>query len=255
MEICVNLKKLKRLNLRKCSHVTDYSLVPVSKCENLVSLDITSCDLVTDEGIHNSLLVGTPKKNLKELYFALLSNLTESMFVRLGTKFHEQITHLDLGGSTNLADDALQTIFCHFTKIRFLNLDSCCKISDYGLTGKFQNQVYFSIKNLRGLRTFRMQNCYKVTDFALQDAFHFNELRELYMARTHFGREGIESMVKTCPAIEVLDLAEVDGVDDDCVEAIVRNLTRLHTLKLNGEGKFFIQRIFFNFQRNFKVFL
>ncbi|KAG5667646.1 hypothetical protein PVAND_015620 [Polypedilum vanderplanki] len=237
MEICTNLKNLKRLYLKKCSHVTDYSLVPVSKCENLVTLDISSCDLVTDEGIYNSLMVGTPKKNLKQIYFALLSNITEAMFVRLGTKFHEQITHLDLGGSTNLADDALQTIFNHFTKIRFLNLDSCCKISDYGITGKFQNQVYFSIKNLQGLRTFRMQNCYKLTDFSLIDAFQFIELRELFMARTHFSREGIEAMVKNCPAIEILDLGEVNGVDDDCVEIIVKNLQRLHTLKLNGNEK------------------
>jgi hypothetical protein len=60
------------------------------------------------------------------------------------------------------------------------------------------------------------------------------------MARTHFGREGIEAMVKTCPAIEVLDLGEVDGVDDDCVEAIVKNLRRLHTLKLNGGFESFL---------------
>lgn len=235
MEICTNLKFLKRLFLRKCTHVTDYSLVPLSKLEYLEALDITACDLVTDEGIHDALMVGTPKKYLKELYFALLSNITEVMFVRLGPKLHEQLTHLDLGGSTNLADDALQTIFCHFTKIKFLNLDSCCKISDYGITGKFQNQMYFPIKNLKGLQVFRMQNCYKVTDFALIDSFEFNELREVYMARTHFKKEGIEALVKKCPAIEVLDLGEVEGVDDDVVESITANLHRLHTLKLNGE--------------------
>lgn len=80
-----------------------------------------------------------------------------------------------------------------------------------------------------------MQNCYKVTDFALIDSFEFKELREVYMARTHFGKEGIEAMVKNCPAIEILDLGEVDGVDDDVVDIITRNLKRLQTLKLNGE--------------------
>ncbi|KAL7021196.1 hypothetical protein ACKWTF_011794 [Chironomus riparius] len=249
MEISTNLKHIRRLILRKCSHVTDYSLVPISRCEYLEAIDITACDLVTDEGIHDALMIGTPKKHMKELYFALLSNITEVMFVRLGPKFHEQITHLDLGGSTNLADDALQTIFCHFTKIRFLNLDSCCKISDYGLTGKFQNQCYFSIKNLRGLRIFRMQNCYKVTDFALIDSFEFNELRELYMARTHFKREGLEALVKNCPAIEILDLGEVDGVDDDTIEIVTKHLHRLHTLKLNGNEKI-TERIFDHIYQN-----
>jgi hypothetical protein len=233
-EICTNLKNLKVLNLRKCSHVTDYSLVPVAKLQYLESLNITACDLVTDEGLHDALLVGTPKKYLRELNFALLSNITERMFIRFGSKFHEQIVHLDLGGSTNLADDALQTIFCHFTKIRYLNLDSCCKISDYGLTGKFQNQVYYSIKNLKSLNIFRMQNCYKVTDSALIDSFEFNELREVYMARTHFTRDGLEALVKACPAIEILDLCDVNGIDDEVVEIITKNLQRLQTLKLNG---------------------
>jgi len=108
---------------------------------------------------------------------------------------------------------------------------------DYGLTGKFQNQCYFSIKNLKGLRIFRMQNCYKVTDFSLIDSFEFNELRELYMARTHFGREGLEALVKNCPAIEILDLGEVDGVDDEVIEVVTKHLHRLHTLKLNGNEK------------------
>lgn len=235
VEICKVMKNLRKLNLRKCTHVTDYCLRELSKLEHLEVLDVTSCDLITDEGIHDGLLCGTPKKKLRELYFGLLSNITENIFARLGTKLHNQLTVLDLGGSTNLADDALQTIFCHFPFIRYLTLDSCCKISDYGITGKFQNQFYFSVRNLQGLRSIRLQNCYKITDFALIDSFHFMELKEVFMARTHFTRDGIEAMVKNCPAIEILDLGEVDGVDDDVVEIITKSLPRLQTLKLNGK--------------------
>lgn len=237
MEISKHLKKLRSLNLKKCSHVTDYCIREISKLEHLEVLTLTSCELVTDEGIHDGLFCGSPKKKLRELNFGLLSNLTENLFARLGTKLHNQLTKLDLGGSTNLADDALQTIFWHFPYILHLDLDSLCKITDYGMTGKFQNQCYFSIKNLQGLRSLRMQNCYRVTDFSLIDSFEFKELREVYMARTHFGREGIEAMVKKCPAIEILDLGEVEGVDDDVVETITRYLKRLQTLKLNGKLK------------------
>lgn len=235
IEICKVLKRLRKLVLRKCSHVTDYCLREVSKLAHLELLDITMCDLITDEGLHDGLLCGTPKKNLRELYFGLLSNITENVFARLGTKFHNQLTSLDLGGSTNLADDALQTIFAHFPMIRNLNLDYCCRITDYGITGKFQSQSYFSIKNLLGLKTIRMNSCYQLTDFSLEDSFCFNELSEVHMARTRFSREGIEAMCKNCPAIEVLDLSEVDKVDDEVVGIITKNLTRLHTLKLNGE--------------------
>lgn len=239
-EICKNLKKLRKLNLRKCTHVTDYCVRELVKCENLEVLDLTSCDLVTDEGVHDALLCGTPKRKLRELYFAFLSNISENLFARLGTKLHNQLTALDLGGSTNLADDALQTIFCHFPYIRYLNIDSCYKISDYGLTGRFQNQIYFPIKNLQGLRVLRMQNCLRVTDFSLIDSFEFKELKEVYMTRTHFTKDGIEAMTKNCAAIEILDLSEVEGVDDEVVEIITKNLPRLQMLKLNGTYKIFI---------------
>lgn len=237
IEICKVFKKLRRLNLRKCSHVTDYCLRELSKSEYLEALDITNCDLVTDEGIHDGLLCGTPKKYLKELYFGLLSNITENLFARISTKLDKQLTVLDLGGSTNLADDALQMIFAHFTQIRYLTLDSCCKITDYGITGKFQNQHYFSISGLQGLRSLRMQSCYKLTDFSLTDSFRFKELREFYAARTHFTREGIEAMVKNCPALEILDLGEVEAVDDEVVKIITKNLHRLQMLKLNGKSR------------------
>ncbi|CRK90144.1 CLUMA_CG003860, isoform A [Clunio marinus] len=237
MELSKVCKKLRRLNLRKCAHITDYCLREIVKLNHLEALDITSCDLVTDEGIHDALLCGTPKKQLRELHFGMLSHISERIFARLGTKLHNQLTILDLGGSTNLADDALQTIFCHFPMIRFLSLDSCCKITDYGITGKFQTQNYFSIKLLQGLRVLRLQNCYKITDFALVDSFEFKELKEVYFARTHFQREGIEAMVKNCPAIEILDLSEVANIDDDVVEIITKNLQRLQILKLNGNDK------------------
>jgi hypothetical protein len=69
----------------------------------------------------------------------------------------------------------------------------------------------------------------------LIDSFQFNELREVYMARTHFTREGIEAMVKNCPALEILDLGEVDSVDDEVVQIITKSLHRLQMLKLNGK--------------------
>lgn len=75
----------------------------------------------------------------------------------------------------------------------------------------------------------------RVTDFSLIDSFQFNELRDVFMARTHFTREGIKALCKNCPAIEVLDLGEVLSIDDEVVEIITKNLHRLQVLKLNGE--------------------
>lgn len=235
IEIAKNLKRLKRINLRKCSHVTDYCLREFSKLENLESIDITNCDLVTNEGIHDALLTGTPKKKLKELFFGMLTHITENVFARIGTKLTQQLTILDLGGSSNLADDACQTIFCHFPYLQYLNIDSCCRISDYGLTGKFQNQIYFSINNLKGLRVLRMQNLYKLTDFTLIDSFQFSELKELYIMRSHFTKDGIKAMVENCPALELLDLCDIESIDDEIISIVTSNLPRIQVLKLNGK--------------------
>lgn len=51
-EICKVMKNLKSINLRKCTHVTDYCLRELSHAEKLEVLDITNCDLVTDEGTY-----------------------------------------------------------------------------------------------------------------------------------------------------------------------------------------------------------
>lgn len=83
---------------------------------------------MTDEGIYDGLIRGTPKKNLKKLYFAFLSNMTVETIFKIGVKYHGQITELDLGGTTNITDDALQMIIEHFPRMRYLNLDSCCKV-------------------------------------------------------------------------------------------------------------------------------
>lgn len=234
MEMCKVMKSLKVLNLRKCSHVTDVCLREVSKLESLEILDIASCELITETGIHDAFFNGKPKKKLRELHFGMLSSITEDLLTRFGKLFHHQLTTLDLGGSTNLGDDALQTIFYHFPFMRHLNLEGCWKISDFGITGKSKTQCFYSINGLRGLKSLRLQNCYKITDFALIDSFQFLELKEVFLARTHFTRDGIEAMVKNCPAIETLDFSEVVGVDDGVVEIITRNLQRLQTLKLNG---------------------
>ncbi len=54
--------------------------------------------------------------------------MTVETIFRIAVKYHGQITELDLGGQTHLTDDALQMIIEHFPRMRYLNLDSCCKV-------------------------------------------------------------------------------------------------------------------------------
>lgn len=92
-------------------------------------LEISDCNLVTDVGIMDGVLSGTPKPHLKELNLGLLQTLTEPVLFRL-SYFYDQLNILDLGGvSIAVTDTALQNILRHMRFLRKLNVDSCCKVS------------------------------------------------------------------------------------------------------------------------------
>lgn len=92
-------------------------------------MEISDCDQVTDVGIYDGILSGTPKKTLNELNLGLLQNLTETVICRL-SYFYDHLSYLDLGGvSIAVTDDSLQQMIRHMRRLRKLNLDSCCKVS------------------------------------------------------------------------------------------------------------------------------
>lgn len=93
------------------------------------SLEISDCDYVTDVGIMDGVLLGTPKPYLRNLSLGLLLNLTESVVFRM-SYFYENLKVLDLCGvSLAVTDNSLQMIFRHMRLLRSLNVDSCCKVN------------------------------------------------------------------------------------------------------------------------------
>jgi hypothetical protein len=92
------------------------------------SLEISDCDCVTDVGILDGVLLGTPKKKLRTLNLCLLLNLTEAVVFRM-SYVYENLNVLDLGGvSLAVTDNSMQMIFRHMRLLRFLNVESCCKV-------------------------------------------------------------------------------------------------------------------------------
>lgn len=167
-------------------------------------LEISDCNLVTDVGIMDGVLTGTPKPHLQELSLGLLQTLTEPILLRL-SYFYENLSVLDLGGvSIAVTDNSMQSILRHMRFLRKINVESCCKVSfsksfekilnikrlfqltDYGFTGVFfdiYSRRHHSIRNLRGLQVLRCNGLYKLTDFTLIDAFVLPDLKEVYFAR------------------------------------------------------------------------
>lgn len=76
----------------------------------------------------DGVLMGNPKKHLKELSLGLLLNLTEAVVLRM-SYVYENISALDLNGvSLAVTDHSLQMILRHMIFLRSLNVDSCCKV-------------------------------------------------------------------------------------------------------------------------------
>lgn len=98
-------------------------------CFSSQMLEISDCNLVTDVGIMDGVLTGTPKPHLRELSLGLLQTLNEPVLFRL-SYFYENLSVLDLNGvSIAVTDNAMQHILRHMRFLRKLNVDSCCKVS------------------------------------------------------------------------------------------------------------------------------
>lgn len=184
--ICNCMKNMKVLLLKKCHNLTDHGVRELSKLKHLTSLEISDCDYVTDVGIMDGVLLeGHMKEKMRELRLSVMTNLTENVILRM-SYFYENLSVLDLGGvASAVTDNTIQMIFRHMKLLRFLNVESCCKVTDFGFTGvtsEYARRCH-SIRNLRGLQVLRANGLHKLTDFTLVDGFMFTELKELYMAR------------------------------------------------------------------------
>lgn len=130
-------------------------------------------------------LTGNPKEEMREMRLSVMTNLTENVINRM-SYFYVNLRVLDLGGVSNaVTDNSIQLVLRHMKLLRFLNVESCCKLTDFGFTGvqsTYAKRMH-SLRNLKGLQVLRANGLYKLTDFALEDAFVLTELKELYVAR------------------------------------------------------------------------
>lgn len=132
-QICESLKLLKVLRLRRCRALTDASVKMLGDLPLLEVLDISDCEALTSAAILDG-IASRRNEVLKELYLSALKVSCVAI-----TKVAEMIPNLrvlDLSFCLNDVDDVcLQMILKNLVWLRELNLDSCERISDAGLTG------------------------------------------------------------------------------------------------------------------------
>ncbi|XP_055590692.1 uncharacterized protein LOC129742775 [Uranotaenia lowii] len=241
MDLIINcLPRLRTLKVRRCILLTDEGIMNIVKLENLEVLDLSNCEKISDKAMFNG-VVGRKIKRLKELYLCELPYLSDYTLIQVTLNF-SMIQILDLSCTPNAASDpTMQYINFYLVHMRKLNLDSCNKISDAGITGIdlpynpleiWDISESFSITRLFKLRTLVLTGCYRVTDLSLQNAMHFGELKELHMARCYqITQRGIQALVENNRAIEYLDISGCPLVTDSCIDIITSTLKRLKTLR------------------------
>lgn len=133
MKICENLKQLKVLKLRRCRALTDVSVKMVVDLPLLEVLDISDCEALTTAAITEG-IASRPNKVLKELYMSALK--VNDRAIAKVTENIPNLLVLDLSFCLNDVDDlSVQMILKNLVLLRELNLNSCDRISDAGLTG------------------------------------------------------------------------------------------------------------------------
>lgn len=260
-EICRFMPLLEKLNLSKCWQINDGGLREVNRLVNLKILDVSCCDRITDHGLLEGL--AAHRKiclKMKELRLGLLPYMSIVAIYRL-SQHYDDLEVLDLSGSSNaITDEGLHMIFRNQCKLKYLNLDCCAKITDFGLdglpeqtgTGNFQLFVPYTINRLTELRYLNLGGCYQLTDKFLLNAFNLPELKEINLSRCHNITEaGLKLLFKKSPLLDIIDLSECYNVKDSTIKLLSQDLRRLETLKLNGCTQI-TEQIFEDISRNSK---
>lgn len=224
LEICRNMTHLKKLILTKCWMINDAGLKEVSRLMHLEVLDVSCCDRITDFGLLEGLIPhGRNSFKMRELYLGLLPYMSILAIYRLSQQY-DDLQVLDLSGSSNsITDEALQMICRYQLKLKYLNLDCCAKITDYGITGLsdpnefggYRNYCQYNINSLQELRYLNLGGCYQITDKSFYNAFDLCHLKEINLSRCHNVTEvGIKHLCRKCPVLQSVDLSECGNIND-----------------------------------------
>ncbi|XP_068241936.1 F-box/LRR-repeat protein 2-like isoform X4 [Palaemon carinicauda] len=237
-----NLHCIKKLNLRRCRGITENGIRELRQLKHLEELNISHLEAVSSESVEEA-LGKEPRPKLKWLSVASLD--LEWKAVASIAAMAPNLLHLDISMCVaGVNDKSVQAICESLTKLQVLYLNGCTAVSDIGLAGhglgqKDVQSTELSLENFgikeKGLQELNLCGCKKITDITLVYAVKFRELRYLNLSHCQgIAQDGIESVARECPSLEILMLVECAKITDHSILVITHYLKRLKTLDVQN---------------------
>ncbi|XP_052817875.1 F-box/LRR-repeat protein 2-like [Mya arenaria] len=133
MTISACLGQLKHLNMHKCKQVSDKAVSTMTKLEEMQTLDLSECHLVSSKG----LIAGLCGDSISLCLTSLNVSCTEAddSFVEKACKNLPALTYLDLSSCFKVTDVSVHAISKSLKHLRYLRLAFCHEVTDLGLLG------------------------------------------------------------------------------------------------------------------------
>ena len=195
-----NLTNLYSLDISDCTYMTDAECIVLQNLKGLQFLNMSHCT-IRDKGLE---YLANHLTKLQVLNLSYCSNLTDKGFASLHNL--KELLTLDITGRTvygspgcSITDQRLAHLAVHLTKLQFLNLSYCMKLTDTG---------FASLQNLEDLRSLDLTGC-AITD------------------------EGLAYLATHLTKLQVLNLSDCKKLTDKGF-ALLQNLKELQSLDLTG---------------------
>ena len=224
--ISKGLRKLKHLDLRNCSKITDISLHYISYyLHKLIHLDVSWCQHVSNKGL------GVQIEN-DQILLNEFNYLLKSSCLRCTKKFNEQ-PFLLLKTKAQLANDTRENV-CNCTSLISNVIE---QTTDKHERNVLEHQT-LGLRNLRLLRVLKMEACVNITDEGLLNGVNLLQLQEIDLklctGLTGDFMDGINFKQNTFSCLKALNLNQCVKFKETNLIKIIENSPNLRQLNCSA---------------------
>ncbi|XP_042144818.1 F-box/LRR-repeat protein 20 isoform X3 [Ixodes scapularis] len=213
---------LSHVNVEGCKGVDDATVEALCSLTGLVSVNVSHCCQVTDDGLL-ALARGCPR--LVSLNADGISRITDRAVCGLAEHLGPQLVCLELDGE--LLTDASFKALRRCSRLETLFVSYTESLTDASLA---------SIKELRTLRRLKLRASLQLTASGLGSLFREGSLGRLISLELdmELDDQALALLVKGCPLLQVLSLYSYGDITEVGLATIVNNCPNLESLVLPG---------------------